>query len=575
MLHLPFSVLPAEDPGEPDRRSPASYLWWLARQQKWLLAGNAFFGVGWMLCMALLWTAVGAGIDNGIVHHNPGALIRWCAIVVGLGVVQATCGALRHQLAVTNWMTATYRTIQLIGRQITTVGPALNDSVSSGDVVSTVAADAMRIGGAFDVVARFAGAIISWLVVVMILLSTSVKLGLIVLVGVPVLATLTTPLMKPLHATQAAQREVSGRLAALGSDTVAGIRILRGIGGEEVFYRNYERQSQLVREEGFRVATPQAGLESGQIFLPAVLTTLVTFFGVKAVQHGSLAPGQLIAFYGYSNFLTTPLRTAVEYVIATTRAYVGARKVLAILNTSPNITSPDSPRNWVERIIELRDDVTGLVIRGDEFVGIVTETPAEAAACVDRLGWLVPSADLVTINGFPISDFAITDIRRAIVVSEIEPRIFSGTLRTVVDPHGQASSDELERALSSANADDILIGMEQGLNTWIEERGRSLSGGQRQRLSLARALAMNSEALLLVEPTSAVDTHTEGRIAARLRAQREGRLTVVATTSPLVLQQTGRVALVRHGRVEVEGRHGDLLRLSAHYRRIVLRDEAS
>ena len=135
-------------------------------------------------------------------------------------------------------------------------------------MVNTVAADAMRVGGAFDSFARFMGAILAWIVVSFILLSTSVQLGLIVLIGVPVLASLTTPLMAPLHQTQAAQREAAGRLAALGSDTVAGLRILRGIGGEEVFLDNYRHQSARVREAGFRIASPQAGLESGQILLP-------------------------------------------------------------------------------------------------------------------------------------------------------------------------------------------------------------------------------------------------------------------------------------------------------------------
>jgi len=157
--------------------------------------------------------------------------------------------------------------------------------------VNTVAADAMRIGGAFDVLARFSGAIVSWIVVSFILLSTSVELGLIVLLGVPILASLTTPLMRPLHTAQAAQREVAGRLAAMGSDTVAGLRILRGVGGEEVFLANYKRQSGLVRGAGIRIANPQAGLESGQVLLPAVLTAVITFLAARKVMTARSRPG--------------------------------------------------------------------------------------------------------------------------------------------------------------------------------------------------------------------------------------------------------------------------------------------
>ncbi|MGC2486037.1 MAG: ABC transporter transmembrane domain-containing protein, partial [Acidimicrobiales bacterium] len=213
MPHLPYRELPVADPGTPNTDSPGSYLRWLAGHQRWLLGLNALFGIGWMVAQALVWFAVGAAIDQGVERHNTGQLWKWVVVVVLLGAIQAVCGSLRHQLAVTNWMQATYRTIQVVGRHITTTGTALTDEIPSGDVVNTVAADAVRVGSTFDSFARFAGAIVAWIVVSFILLSTSVELGLVVLLGVPVLGSLTVPLMRPLHRTQAAQREAAGRLA--------------------------------------------------------------------------------------------------------------------------------------------------------------------------------------------------------------------------------------------------------------------------------------------------------------------------------------------------------------------------
>ncbi|MGC2176113.1 MAG: ABC transporter transmembrane domain-containing protein, partial [Acidimicrobiales bacterium] len=206
MLHLPYRELPVDDPGAPDTGSPLRYLGWLARHQKWLLSMNALFGIGWMVAQALVWAAVGAAIDHGVEHHNTPELLRWVGVVIVLGLIQAICGSLRHQLAVTNWMNAAYRTIQVIGRHISTTGPALTDEIPAGDVVNTVAADAMRIGSSYDSFARFSGAVVAWIVVSFILLSTSVELGLVVLLGVPILGSLTVPLMRPLHRTQAAQR---------------------------------------------------------------------------------------------------------------------------------------------------------------------------------------------------------------------------------------------------------------------------------------------------------------------------------------------------------------------------------
>ena len=574
MLHLPYHELPVEDPGTPDQRSPMRYLVWLARQQKGALTLNALFGIGWMVSQALLWAAVGAAIDHGVVDRSDRELFLWVGIVMSLGLFQAVCGALRHQLAVTNWMSATYRTIQVIGRHIATTGTALTDEIPAGDVVNTVAADAMRIGGAYDSFARFSGAIASWIVVSFILLSTSVELGLIVLLGVPILASLTTPLMKPLHTTQAAQREVAGRLAAMGSDTVAGLRILRGVGGEEVFLNNYKRQSGLVRSAGIRIANPQAGLESGQVLLPAILTAIVTFLAAKKVMNGTLQAGQLVAFFGYATFLTTPLRTAIEYVISATRAYVGAGRVLRILSVAPLVAEPVSPRPWPYAMKSLEDRQSGIRVEAQQFVAYVTETPAEAAEIANRMGRYIPDVDQVLVNGVALSEFSVVDTRSHILVSEVEPRLFSGELRYELVTRGPPDDGPILRALEASSALDILDALEEGLDTLVEERGRSFSGGQRQRLSLARALLTETELLILVEPTSAVDTHTEGRIAARLTDVRRGRMTLIATTSPLVLEKMDHIYVVVDGRVVHQGTHQALLAQSPAYRQIVLREES-
>ena len=573
MPHLPFRELPLAQIGTPDKSGPVRYLWWIARNQKISLFFNAFFGITWMVSQALTWAAVGAAIDYGISKHNGHALFKWVLIVIGLGTFQALSGAIRHQLAVTNWMQAAYRTVESIARHVANTGTAVTDVIPSGDVVNTVGADAMRIGGAYDVVARFAGAIVSWIVVSIILLTSSVKLGLIVLIGVPILASLTTPLMRPLHASQAAQRESGGKLAALAADTVVGLRILRGVGGEDVFFQNYKNQSTKLRAAGVRVATPQATLESGQVLLPAIITTIVTYFGAMDVLNGQLRPGQLVAFFGYASFLTTPLRTAIEYVISTTRAYVGAGKVLKILTIKPAITTPENPDAWPSPLVQIADQRSGIRLSATGLVGLVTETPNQAVELCDRIGRFSSDTVGVTINDLPLDSFSLEDTRRNIVVSEIEPRLFAGELRYELLPHGEMNDEQIMDALAATSSLDILEVLDNGLSSWVEERGRSFSGGQRQRLTLARAILLDAPVLILIEPTSAVDTHTEGRIAERLRGARDGRSTLVASTSPLMLEKMDFVYLVIDGRVEAEGTHAELLNNSSAYRRIVMRED--
>jgi ABC-type multidrug transport system fused ATPase/permease subunit len=136
-------------------------------------------------------------------------------------------------------------------------------------------------------------------------------------------------------------------------------------------------------------------------------------------------------------------------------------------------------------------------------------------------------------------------------------------------------------AMAAAQAEDVLAALVEGspecggdaLRAVVTERGRSLSGGQRQRLALARSLFADPPVLVLDEPTSAVDAHTEARVAAGLRALRSGRTTVLLATSPLLLDQADTVALVHEGRVTATGTHRELLHTHPYYRSVVARED--
>ena len=158
------------------------------------------------------------------------------------------------------------------------------------------------------------------------------------------------------------------------------------------------------------------------------------------------------------------------------------------------------------------------------------------------------------------------------VVADASPWLFRGRLRDELDPFGTHTADEVLAALSAASALDVLDGLPDGLDTELEERARELSGGQRQRVVLARTLLTDADILVLDEPTSSVDAHTEARIALSLRQFRAGRTTVVMTTSPLVLETCDVVVLLVDGRVVARGTHAELLRDPA-YRRAVTREE--
>lgn len=568
-------ALPYDDPGQPDLRTPGRFLWRIAAQQKGTLALGLLWGTVWMVSQALVPVAVGRGIAEGVVVRDDRALLRWSGVVLALALLQAGAGLLRHRAAVANWLQASFRVVQLIGHHTAQTGEALPRAVPTGEVVSTVSNDAMRLGGAYDVSARFAGAIASYAVIAVVLLRISTNLGLLVLVGVPLLTAALAFLVKPLQRRQAAQREQSGKLTTLGADTVSGLRVLRGIGGEQTFVQRYQRRSQQVRASGVRVAGVQATLDAAQVLLPGVFVVLVTWLGARQAVQGRIDLGDLVTFYGLSAFLVTPLRTATETLDKVTQAYVGARKIIAVLRVSPGVLDRTGhQRSEALPDATLHDPTSGVTVQPGRLTAVVSARPEESAALADRLGRFaeVPSSP-VLVDGERIDLLPLASVRRHVVVSESDPRLFSGPLRDqLVGPHGADDATVL-RAIDTAAAHDVLQALPDGLDSDVEERGRSFSGGQRQRLTLARALLTDAPTLVLVEPTSAVDAHTEARIAERLRTHRAGRTTVVMTASPLLLDQVDHVLFLDGGELAAEGSHRDLLASSTAYRRTVVRGE--
>ncbi|MDH5278913.1 MAG: ATP-binding cassette domain-containing protein, partial [Actinomycetota bacterium] len=169
-----------------------------------------------------------------------------------------------------------------------------------------------------------------------------------------------------------------------------------------------------------------------------------------------------------------------------------------------------------------------------------------------------------------LSDLPIDVVRRRVLVQDKDPVILSGSASDLFEIPRTGRVGVLQ-ALAWASANDVVEALPEGLATDLPERGRSLSGGQRQRLALARSLVADPDVLVLDEPTSAVDTHTEARIGLGLRAAREGRTTVVFTTSPLLLEHADVVAFVQSGTVVVTGSHRDLMRSTPAYRATVVR----
>ncbi|GAA4932710.1 ABC transporter ATP-binding protein [Streptomyces coeruleoprunus] len=579
--------LPDPEPGTPDVRSPLRYLVWLAGHTRAALFLGVVYGIACMLAQALVPLALGRAVDRGLVDRDTTALWTWAGAVLGLGVLQAVTSILRDRCSLTASLAASYRTVQLVTRHAGLLGSTLSRRVSAGEALSVGAVDATRIGRALEILAHGGGALVAVCVVAAVMLATSWQLGLVVLIGVPVMAWAVGAVIRPLHGRQERLRDEQAALTSRAVDVVGGLRVLRGLGGEDTAAARYRTDSERVRGSAVRAARLESLLGAIQELLPGLLMVLVVWLGARLVVGDRITVGQLVVFYTYAVFLTTPLRLLTVTADRFTRAFVAAGRVTRLLSLERDAgseggsagtgTAGDAParvhagRPGTGAPSDLVDPVSGVRLRAGALTAVVCAEADVAGALADRLGgYAAPAARYA---GIALDTLPPDEVRRRVLVDDHDAHLFSGTLRETLEP-AQVARDRagaLAGALHSASADDIVAGLPAGLDEPFVQGGREFSGGQRQRLRLARALLADPEVLVLVEPTSAVDAHTEARIARRLARAREGRTTAVFTTSPALLNAADHVVHVVHGRLRAEGTHARLLADEA-YRTVVLRE---
>ena len=564
---------------------------------------------------AFLGQALDAGIENGL----NGRVWGIGALLLVLFVVYAVGDTMLSYFGVTAWMRTAFDVDRLVGRQISATGKDLSRQVSTGEVATIIASDADYLGKLIEHLPALLGAAASFLVVAVLMLRTSVSLGLIVILGMPLVAAIVTLVIRPLQKRQAVQREAQSAVTTITTDTVAGLRILRGIGGEDVFARRYRDASQELRRRGVEVASSQATLMTLQVLLPGLFAAIVVWVAARMAVAGSLTPGGLITFYGYTAYLSWPLWVFTSSVQDYTRAVVGARRLSRLLEVAPAAGS------LVERLNldpaaahpvsgDLVDTGSGLRLEEGRMTALVCPDPQVSADLATRLGRFTDAGPTVTLAGRPLTTMPLEQVRASVVVSGATAQLFTGTLREALDvrsgPDPQQAGledllhaeterttgadvdqqvrpqereapgdDRLIEAIGIADAGDVLTSLSEGLAGMITEKGRSLSGGQRQRVALARALLTEAPTLVLIEPTSALDSHTEARVATQVHRARAGRTTVVVTASPLVLEACDEVVLLDSSGTELlRSTHRELMAMArdghaqaADYRAVVSR----
>lgn len=508
--------------------------------------------------------ALGLIVEHTLQHRSPGSLgVSIGALAVIITTVSLSWRFGMRVLQKANTTEAHHWRVRVAACGLQPV--ARNVDLKSGEVLTIATEDADQTADIIEVVPLLISSMVAVLVAAVALGLADIRLGLLVIVGTVAILSVLSVMSRRIGAGTQEQQARVARAGAKVADLITGLRPLHGFGGNHAAFRSYRRVSAEARQQSVTVARVNGVYAGTALALNAGLAAAVTLTAGYLAFAGRITIGELVMAVGLAQFIMEPLKMFSEMPKYVMMARASAERMALVLSAPPvTVPGPEQPAAGGSLEIDcvrygalrrLKFEVTA-----GEFVAIAAYQPRAAADFASILAVNVPPhtyEGVVRVSGRELADLSVEAVREHMLVNPYDGEIFAGTLRTNIDPSG--TSRTVPEAVEASMLTDVVALHRDGLDYAIRDRGANLSGGQRQRLSLARALAADTDVLVLHNPTTAVDAVTEQLIARNIAKLRRGRTTVVITSSPAVLDAADRVLVLDEGVITAEDTHRNLL----------------
>jgi ABC-type multidrug transport system fused ATPase/permease subunit len=554
-----------------------SRLWWEERRLVLIGLGCALGYTTLTLSVSVLMQRV---IDNAIVPKHPSALWPYVIAILAIAIVRFWVNFTRRYATARVGVRLEARLRELLYAGYLRFPRAFYDLHPTGQVVSRATNDLfpIRYFIGWGVVQGFQSAMmITGGVIIMALVNP--RLTLYSAVATPLIAFVAwrfAHLVMPISRNVQAAK---GDVTEAADEAVVGIEMVQAFGREDDVRERFGGKAAGVRDMVVRQAGVEATHLPALFFLPSLSIAAVVFFGGRDVINGELTIGQFVLFNTILLQLTWPLEALGWILNLAQRAIASAGRTFAWLEEVECLPEADEPRplpagglavcfEGVHFAYPGEEEVlTGvdLALAEGEIAALCGETGAGKSTLLNLLPrFYDPTAGRVLVGGVDLRDVVLAELRAAVAVITQRPILFSITLReNLTAGRPDAPWDEVEAMCRAAGVSDFVPDLPHGYDTLIGERGVNLSGGQRQRVALARALIAGARVIVLDDPLSAVDTHTEHDLVSRLRPAIAGRTVLVATQRLSTLALADRAIVLAGGRVVEDGRPADLLEAGA------------
>ncbi|WP_037677879.1 ABC transporter ATP-binding protein [Streptomyces griseus] len=565
-------------------------LWPYVRPVRARLFTAAFVAVlasclGLVIPLVLKWM-----VDGPVTDRDPAGVWLGALYLLLLGLAEALLFGARRWLVARPLSHVEAEMRADLYRRLQRLPVAFHDRWASGQLLSRGTTDLMllRMFLAFPLTFLLVNSV-TILVGVLIMLAQDWTLGLVILgPAVPVMVTCVVFEKRYADVARLAQDQV-GDLTTVVEESVLGIRIIKGFGRHRSQARAFRELSRTLRGTELRKARLLAAIWGVIVTLPEVAIGAALVLGTVQVADGELSAGTLVAFLSTALALRWPvdsigflLAMSQEAATATERYFEvmdeaaeepgaagaprsvpeGGETARGLRFDNVSFRYPDAPSGSAPVL-----DRVVLHVRPGESMALVGATGSgktTLTALVPRLHEV--TSGRITLNGEDITAMPREALRARVAVAFEEPTLFSASVgeNVLMGAGDDAGTEELERALAVAQA-DFAHALPQGTETQVGEQGLSLSGGQRQRLALARAVVGRPEFLVLDDPLSALDVHTEAAVEAALRRVLADTTALIVAHRPSTVLLADRVALLSGGRIAAVGTHQELLRTNAEY----------
>ncbi|MEV0120349.1 ABC transporter ATP-binding protein [Streptomyces sp. NPDC050703] len=443
--------------------------------------------------------------------------------------------------------------------------------LKSGEILTIATEDADQTADIIEVVPLLVSSLVAVVVAAVALGLADLRLGALVIAGTVAILSILSVMSRRIGASTKEQQARVARAGAKVADLITGLRPLHGFGGNHAAFRSYREVSAEAKHQSITVAKVNGVYAGTALALNAVLAAAVTLTAGWLAFEGRITIGELVMAVGLAQFIIEPLKMFSEMPKYVMIARASAERMALVLSAPP-VATPGEERPAAGGGLDVDGVGYGTLrklrfkVAAGEFVAIAVYQPRAAADLASVLALRVPPESyegVVRVSGRELTALSVEAVREHLLVNPYDGEIFAGTLRTNIDPSG--TSGMVPEAVEASMLTDVVALHREGLDHGVRDRGANLSGGQRQRLSLARALAADTDILVLHDPTTAVDAVTEQLIARNVAKLRRGRTTVVLTSSPALLDAADRVLVLDDGVITAEDTHRNLLASDEEY----------